>query len=74
MGPTNHPDHVEGVVQDVLMPRGKAFPINLHGNGFPQKRDQKPHIGGRMKEEFNHWNLQNLPQLTRKHGHKCQLV
>ncbi len=64
--PTNHPDHVEGVVQDGLLTRGKTVSIHLHGNRFPQKCDQEPQIWSRMEEEFNHWDPQNLPQLRKK--------
>lgn len=54
--PTNYPDHVEGVVQDGLLTRGKAVSIHLHGNGFSQKRDQEPHIWSWMEKEFDNWD------------------
>lgn len=32
--PTNHPHHVEGAVEDVLLSGGKFVSINLHGYGL----------------------------------------
>lgn len=65
-GPTDHPHHVEGAVEDVLLAGGKLVSIQLHRYRLSQQRDEEPQIGGGVEKEFNHRDLQDLSGLVKR--------
>lgn len=67
-GPTDHPHHVEGAVEDVLLAGGKLVSVQLHRYRLSQQRDEEPQIGGGVEKEFNHRDLQDLSGLVKKDG------
>ena len=58
-------------MQDVLLAGGEHVPVQLHGDGLPQQRDQEPQVGGRVQQELDDRDLQRLSQL--KKGRKGSL-
>lgn len=65
MKPTDNPDHVEGAVQHALLPGGKLVSVHLHRYRLPQQRDEEPQVGGRVQEELDDGNFQDLSHLQK---------
>lgn len=64
--PTDHPHHVEGAVENVLLAGGKIVSIQLHHYRLSEQCDEKPQIGRGVEKEFNHRDLQDLSGLVKR--------
>lgn len=48
---------------DTLAAAFEGTQLSLHDQGFSQQEDKEPQIGGRVQQELQHWDLQQVAQL-----------
>lgn len=48
---------------DTLAAAFEGAQLSLHDQRLSQQEDQEPQIGGGMKQELQHWDLQQAAQL-----------